>query len=69
MSAHHETLRHETMIVFSYVFLAILCFLLALALFLILPVKTVGQRLSMHSIQSSAVEPHTPFDYIGGRIT
>ncbi len=68
MSAHHETLRHDTLVVFSYVFLAILCFLLALALFLILPVKTVGQRLSMHSVQSSAVEPHAPFGYIGARI-
>ncbi len=65
MTAHHETLRHETLVVFSYVFLAILCFLLALALFLILPVKTVGQRLSMHSIQSSAMEPPPPFYYRG----
>ena len=61
------TTRRESVVVFSYVFLAILCFLLVLALFLLLPVKQPGQRATLHSIQSSVVEWSAPLDYWGTR--
>ncbi len=50
----------ETMVVFSYVFLAILCFLLALAAFLLLPIKHPQQRSSIGGAQACCVEQSGP---------
>ena len=62
------TARRETLVVFSYVFLAILFFLLLLAVVLLFPAKHPGPRVILHSLQSSAVEPSAPLASVGTRL-
>ncbi len=50
------TARRDTMAVCSYMALAILCFLVALTLFLLLPVKPPGSHVSLRGQQASIVE-------------
>ncbi len=47
-------LRKEPFVIFSYILLAILCFLLALALFLLLPLKRPEQHARIVNSQYSA---------------
>ncbi len=50
------TARRDTMAVGSYMALAILCFLVAVAVFLLLPVKPPGSHVSVRGQQASIVE-------------